>query len=124
MKLSSAKRSDCELMSILLRLPIRERTRLIEKYLHPTSLSRLTEHAGRFINKVPSHILENPEHHRAISGVVKPHKHTIDKFVKKNRSKKRKKLFQLKNQKGGALFSLIIGGILPLLADLIIRQVT
>ena len=116
MKLTTAYKSDCDLLSLLLRLPIRERSRFVHKYLHPTQQKRLTEHVARLLHNSPSHIVKNPEFCKSIQGVLKPHKLVIGKFIKKARSKKLKKPFTLSQQKGGALFSLIIGGLLPLLA--------
>ena len=122
MRLSRAYKSDCELFGILRSLPLRYRTRVIHKFLSSTGQRRLTEHVARLLNSPPSHIVDNPEFCRAIHATLSPHKTLINKFIKKARSKKLKKDYNLSGQKGGALFSLIIGGLLPLLADVIIRD--
>ena len=124
MKLSSTKKADCELFSVLLRLPRRERTRFIHKYLRPNLQRRMTEHVARLLYNAPAYIGDSPDYCRKITDTLKPHKDLIEAFIRKSRRKKLKRPYDLSGQKGGALFSLIIGGLLPLLADVIIRAVS
>lgn len=125
MKLSSKKKEDCELFSFLLKLPLKERTRFIHKYVAPNLQHRMTEHVARLVWNPPPYIRDSAEYCEKIHKTLHPHKELINAFINKARRRKNlKKPYKLTGQKGGAIFSLIIGGLLPLLADIIIRSVS
>ena len=59
-----------------------------------------------------------------VASLLRPHKKLINRVVKKARSRKSKRVFDLKTQRGGALFSVLLAGLIPLIGDLIIRSVS
>lgn len=96
------------------------RARFIHQHLRPDLQARLTEHLARIIGKAPTHRLRDEESEQRVASVYKPHKKLIQRLVKKSRARKFKKPFDLKTQRGGALFSILLGGLIPLLAGLVI----
>ena len=125
MKLSAHCREDCELLAVLLSLPsIGLRARFIHRHLRPRLQSRLTEHLGRIVARAPTHRLRDDKAGNRVGGLLKPHKKLISRVVKRARSHKSKRPFDLRSQRGGALFSILLAGLIPLIGDLIIRSVS
>ena len=125
MKLSAHCREDCELLGVLLSLPsIGARARFIHRHLRPALQSRLSEHLGRIVGQAPSHRLRDDKAASKVASLLRPHKKLINRVVKKARSRKSKRVFDLKTQRGGALFSVLLAGLIPLIGDLIIRSVS
>ena len=89
-------------------------------------LRRLTEHLGRIIGRAPTHKLRNDEAGNRVRGILLPHKKLINRIVKNSRSRSRKSRrgFDLRRQRGGALFSILLAGLVPLIGDLIIKAVS
>ena len=126
MSLSPQLVNDCELLGIILTLPnIRARARFIQRFLRPSDQHRLCEHIGKIVSgKVRSHQLNDGNSFRTVTKILTPHKRTLKRVLKRVQDKRARKNFDLKSQRGGALFSVIIAGLIPLVADLIIRAAT
>lgn len=125
MKLSAHCKEDCELLGVLLNLPsIGVRARFIHRHLRPALQSRLSEHLGRIVGQAPTHRLRDDTAGNRVRAILRPHRDLINRVVKKARSRKNKRPFDLKTQRGGALFSILLAGLIPLIGDLIIRSVS
>ena len=126
MSLSRQLVNDCELLGIILSLPnIRARARFIQRYLRPSDQHRLCEHVAKIINGKPrSHQLNDENSFQTVTKVLTPHKRILKRVLKRVQDKRARKNFDLKRQRGGALFSILLAGLIPLIGDLIIRAAT
>ena len=76
---------------------------------------------AKILQGTRTHNLPDEQSLLTVTRVLKPHKKAINRVLKRIQDKRARKNFDLRKQRGGALFSVILAGLVPLIADLIIR---
>ena len=117
--------NDCELLGFILALPnISARSRFIQRYLRPADQHRLCVHVANLVQGHKSHRLPDDNLHQALIRALSPQKKSLVRLIKRVRDPTRRRHWDLNRQKGGAIFSVILAGLIPLISDIIIRAAT
>ena len=117
--------NDCELLGFILALPnISARSRFIQRYLRPGDQHRLCVHLANLVQGYKSHRLEDGNLYKGVIRALSPQKKSLVRLIKRVRDPRKRRHWDLNKQKGGAFFSVILAGLIPLISDIIIRAVT
>lgn len=116
--MSKMFKKDEVLLSTLMSLPTVEARAAMVQQLHPEAVRRLCAHLKKIVNQSSSHRIADAESRRIIGKSLKPHAQLVRRITDFNRKQYGS---GLRSQKGGAIISLILAAVVPLLADLAIK---
>lgn len=120
-------RKDEQLLAMLMQMPTWEGRASMVRQLHPKAVSDLCEHLSKVVHQSKSHRLDNQEDRDKVSKALKPHSRVVKRITRipgRSRGKPRIRVPNLRGQRGGAIISMILAAVVPLLAQMAISAIT
>jgi hypothetical protein len=114
-------RKDEALLSTLMQLPSVEAIATMVRQLHPTAVKRLCAHLKKIVHQARSHRIEDSKSRNIVSASLQPHAKLVKRITRKQKG--RGHIGNLRSQKGGALISILLASVVPLLAQMAISAI-
>lgn len=114
----SGRNKDYPLLLAFLQIPSAEARATFLSHLDEPSVEALCNRLRQFVLQEPGYVLPDQKHWKSLEKALKPHKRVIKRLIDPNIGGKEKKIYLKRRQRGGALISIILAAVLPLVASL------
>lgn len=117
-------RKDEQLLNLIMTQPSIEARASMVRQLHPKSVKSLCQHLSQIVHQNKTHSLDSKGREK-VSKALKPHSRIVKRLVDRRvRGKiiRNKKVPNL--QRGGAIISMILAAVVPILAQMAISALT
>lgn len=113
------KSRDCALLAALMQVTDVDSRAVLVQNLHPSSLEALCSHLKNVIAQKRTHRISNENVRSSVSQALQPHSRVIKRITSGKGA-----YGNLRKQRGGALFSILLSAVVPLLAQMAISAIS
>lgn len=111
-------KSDLQLLQAFLQIPSHQARAVFISNLDESALQALCNRLSNFVKQRPGYKLSE-ENKTKVKTALEPHKKIIKRLI----SSGKKRPYVVRKQRGGAIVSLILGAVIPIIADLVYRGI-
>lgn len=111
---------DCELLAALMQISDLDSRAVLVQNLHPSAVEALCSHLKSVIAQKRTHRIADKNVRSSVSEALQPH----SRVIKRMTTGKGAVYKNLRKQRGGALFTLILSAVVPLLAQMAVTAIS
>ena len=113
-------KQDQALLSALMQLPNMDVRAAMVQQLHPDAVTRLCAHLKKIVHQARSHRISNAKSRATASSILQPYSRVVKRLTNGTRPPT---ISNLRKQRGGAIISLLLASVLPMLAQMAISAI-